>query len=52
MSHRLGIATFNLENFDNKPGQKPSLEDRIALMKPQLHRLNADILCLQEVNGQ
>ena len=52
MPHKLRIATFNLENFDDKPGQNPSLEKRIELTKPQLIRLNADILCLQEVNGQ
>jgi predicted extracellular nuclease len=46
------IATFNLENFDDKPGSKPTLSERIALMRPQLLRVNADILCLQEVNGQ
>lgn len=48
----LRIATFNLENFDNKPEETPSLGDRIAVMRPQLIRLNADIICLQEVNGQ
>ncbi|MHC1754044.1 MAG: endonuclease/exonuclease/phosphatase family protein [Methanosarcina sp.] len=48
----LRIATFNLENLDNKPGQKPTLEERIKVMRPQLQRINADILCLQEVNGQ
>lgn len=52
MSHKIRIATFNLENLDDKPGLKPSLDERIALMQPQLLRLNADILCLQEVNGQ
>jgi endonuclease/exonuclease/phosphatase family metal-dependent hydrolase len=52
MPTTLRIATFNLENLDDKPGQKPSLIERIALMRPQLLRLNADILCLQEVNGQ
>jgi predicted extracellular nuclease len=52
MPNTLRIATFNLENFDEKPGQNPSLDQRIALMRPQLNRLNADILCLQEVNGQ
>jgi endonuclease/exonuclease/phosphatase family metal-dependent hydrolase len=52
MTHKLRIATFNLENFDEKPGKNPSVEKRIALMRPQLNRLNADILCLQEVNGQ
>ncbi len=52
MSIKLRITTFNLENLDDKPGQKPTLDERIALMRPQLLRLNADILCLQEVNGQ
>lgn len=52
MEFKLKIATYNLENFDDKPGQNPTLDQRIALMKPQLIRLDADILCLQEVNGQ
>jgi endonuclease/exonuclease/phosphatase family metal-dependent hydrolase len=52
MPTKIRIATFNLENLDDKPGQKPTLDERIALMQPQLRRLNADILCLQEVNGQ
>ncbi len=52
MSTKLRIATFNLENLDDKPRQTPTLEERIAVMRPQLVRLNADILCLQEVNGQ
>ena len=52
MSTKLRIATFNLENLDDKPRQMPTLEERIAVMRPQLVRLNADILCLQEVNGQ
>ena len=49
---KLRIATFNLENFDDKPGQKPTLQERIAVMRPQLQRINADIFCLQEVNSQ
>ena len=44
------VATFNLENLDET--KNPSLEERIAILRPQLLRLNADILCLQEVNGQ
>lgn len=52
MPIQLRIATFNLENFDDKPGQKPTLAERIALMRPQLMRLRADVICLQEVNGQ
>jgi len=50
--NKLRIATFNLENLDDKPGQRPTLAERIAVMRPQLLRLKADILCLQEVNGQ
>ena len=49
----LRIATFNIENFDEtKPGERPSLSERIALMRPQITRLRADIVCFQEVNGQ
>jgi len=49
---RLRIATFNLENFDDKPNERPTIDERIALMRPQFLRLDADVLCLQEVNGQ
>ena len=40
------IATFNLENLDLPLG------NRAAILRPALARLNADVLCLQEVNGQ
>jgi exonuclease III len=46
------IATFNLENLDDTPGADPSLAARIAIMQPQLQRVRADILCLQEINSQ
>jgi endonuclease/exonuclease/phosphatase family metal-dependent hydrolase len=46
------IATFNLENFDDQDGQDPSLDTRVAIMGPQLERIAADVLCLQEVNSQ
>ncbi|HEY6553024.1 MAG TPA: endonuclease/exonuclease/phosphatase family protein [Vicinamibacteria bacterium] len=47
------FATFNLENLDDKPGaHNPSLADRIRILRPQLLRLRADVLCLQEVHGQ
>lgn len=52
MPNPLRIATFNLENLDDDPSKKPSLSTRIAVLRPQLARLNADVLCLQEVNGQ
>ncbi|MDP6566913.1 MAG: endonuclease/exonuclease/phosphatase family protein [Alphaproteobacteria bacterium] len=52
MSTVLRIASFNLENLDDKPGREPDLATRIAILRPQIERLRADILCLQEVNGQ
>lgn len=52
MPTRIRICTFNLENLDDKPGDEPTLAERIEVMRPQLVRLRADILCLQEVNGQ
>lgn len=44
------VATFNIENLDETTS--PSLEERIAVLKPQLLRLDADILCFQEIHGQ
>ena len=52
MDFSLNIATFNLENLDDKPGRGPTLDERIVVLRPQLIRLRADVLCLQEVNGQ
>ncbi len=48
----LRIGTFNLENLDDEPGESPSLAERVAVMRPQLNRMNADVLCLQEVHSQ
>ncbi|WP_373499094.1 endonuclease/exonuclease/phosphatase family protein [Desulfococcus sp.] len=48
----LRIATFNLENLDDGAGLEPTLADRIQIMRPQLERIAADILCLQEINSQ
>jgi hypothetical protein len=36
MPTNLRVATFNLENLDDIPGQEPTLDERIALMQPQL----------------
>jgi endonuclease/exonuclease/phosphatase family metal-dependent hydrolase len=47
------IATFNVENLDFP--QKPrdlSVAERAQILRPQLERLRADVLCLQEVHGQ
>ena len=48
MSRPFRLATFNLENLDDGP----ELPRRIARLKPALLRLDADVLCLQEVHGQ
>jgi len=52
---RLRIATFNMESLDDRAphGECASdhFADRIAVLRPQLQRLRADILCLQEVNA-
>lgn len=48
----LRIATFNLENLDDRPDQARPFAERLSVLRPQLIRLAADILCLQEVNAQ
>lgn len=45
------VATWNLENLDDRKGAAP-LEARIAVLRPRLLALRADILCLQEVGAQ
>jgi hypothetical protein len=38
------VSTFNLENFDEAgAGVRPSLAERIALMRPQIVRLRTDL---------
>lgn len=46
------LATFNLESLDLPPKAKVPLEVRADVLRPALERLDADILCLQEVNSQ
>ncbi len=48
---RLRIATFNLENLDDRPQAGTDFADRIAVLRPQFQRLRADVVCLQEVNA-
>lgn len=52
MGRSLRIATFNLENLDDRPQSGVDFADRVAVLRPQLLRLRADVLCLQEVNGR
>jgi endonuclease/exonuclease/phosphatase family metal-dependent hydrolase len=46
------LATFNLENFDVSRGRESELERRIAVLRPILRDMAADVLCLQEVDAQ
>lgn len=49
---RLRLASFNMENLDLPPRARAPIELRLPILRPQLERLDADILCLQEVNSQ
>lgn len=46
------VATFNVESLDGDNTKGVALSERIEILRPQFTRLNADILCLQEVNSQ
>ncbi len=45
------IATFNMESLGESGGAAESDRRRIAVLRPQLLRLDADIVCMQEVNA-
>jgi endonuclease/exonuclease/phosphatase family metal-dependent hydrolase len=45
------VATFNLDSFGTFDGHGASFDERAAVLRPQLDRLKADILCLQEVDA-
>jgi endonuclease/exonuclease/phosphatase family metal-dependent hydrolase len=51
-SASLRIATFNVENLGKPIIPGATLEERIRLLRPQLLRLRADVLCLQEVDSE
>ncbi len=52
MTSAFRLATFNLENLDDVGADGLTLDERAALLRPQLERLRADIVCLQEVNAR
>jgi hypothetical protein len=52
MTSRLVVASLNLDNLDDRADAEPSLEARLEVLRPLLARLEADVLCLQEVNAQ
>lgn len=46
------IATFNLENLSARRTPNDDFQARCQILRPQLNRLQADILCLQEVGAE
>jgi endonuclease/exonuclease/phosphatase family metal-dependent hydrolase len=52
MTNALRIATFNLENLDWSRTYQTEFEKRIAVLRPLMKELSADIICLQEVDAQ
>jgi endonuclease/exonuclease/phosphatase family metal-dependent hydrolase len=52
MAGALVIASVNLDSLDEAPEAAVPLPERIAVLRPLLERLEADIVCLQEVNSQ
>ncbi|MCK6451555.1 MAG: endonuclease/exonuclease/phosphatase family protein [Alphaproteobacteria bacterium] len=48
----LRIATFNLESLDDRPRGGVDFAARIAALRPALDAIDADVLCLQEVNAR
>ena len=48
----LRIASFNLENLSCEAVTEAAIAERCAILRPQLERLDADVLCLQEVDSR
>jgi exonuclease III len=46
------LATFNIESLDLAPETEVPFAARAVVLRPALERIAADVLCLQEVNGQ
>ncbi len=45
------IGSFNLENLGRRFADAAFFRERLAVLGPQVARLDADVLCLQEVDG-
>ena len=46
------LATFNMESLGGAREDEEAFAARLAVLRPQLLRLEADVLCLQEVDGE
>lgn len=47
----LRLLTYNLESLGERSGAPP-LDARVAVLRPRLVGMAADVLCLQEIDGQ
>ena len=52
MGTPLRVATFNLDGFGPRTVGDTAADSRIPALRSAFERLNADVLCLQEVNAQ
>lgn len=52
MTNSFRLATFNLEHLDWSANRAGEFARRCAALRPLLHALDADILCLQEIDAQ
>ncbi|MBY6241767.1 endonuclease/exonuclease/phosphatase family protein [Methylosinus sp. Sm6] len=52
MSTAFRLASFNIENLDWSPAGEEAFEQRLAVLRPLLAAIAADVLCLQEVDAQ
>ena len=46
------LATFNIESLDERAGAPEAFSARVEALRPRLLELDADVLCLQEVDAQ
>ena len=46
------LATFNIESYGGDRFDPSGLKPRVRALRPRIEELDADILCLQEVNAQ
>ncbi|HYM32266.1 MAG TPA: endonuclease/exonuclease/phosphatase family protein [Candidatus Cybelea sp.] len=52
MNRSFTVATLNVDNLGRRHGRILPLDAHIAMLRPLLAALAADVLCLQEVNAQ
>ena len=45
------VATFNLENLGSRLATPEEFKLRLSILRPQIERLNADIMCFQEIDA-